>query len=608
MKIDVHAHYIPESCLELQEAGSEPGALVGDMTDLRRRLRDMVTMGVDVQAISPWLGFLNVDLATARRINEGMAEAVNLYPARFIGLAAVPMSSPMEATAELERAVKELDLRGVEIGSNVGRTNLDAKEFAPFYAKAQELGVPVFIHPVESPITVPVAGEAVPRGPVPEVWNHSYDGGYGDDSITAVALDGTGNPIVAGYKKGSRDPDEYATAFLHKFGENGWDRTLQSHDRLNAVAVDGLDHILVTGVRRGSLSGDGYHQAISTCKYTPEGTLSWETIHFNSPWNSGRGIAVDTADNVYVVGDVYTSPGVAHEWAILKYDSGGMLQTGFPIQMDFGNVSNAWDVAHAVEVDAEGNFIVAGQRGVAGGDVDWHVRKYRPDRSLMWEDTYGGAAGLFDIACGVAVDSLGDVVVCGHENRGADNESQADHDWLIVKYRAADGQRLWTQRHESAPGRSEICYAVAVDGLDHLLAVGYLRDEAGLLHWHLLRLNGGDGSVMSHQTWPADQSQVLEAIAYRDRTLALGGSRSNGTDWDTGCALCIPLPARITGFHVLSATTANMQWHGAMEKVAIMNSSVLPSLDWQPLTLPLKDTNTLLNLPTNRESYFRLEE
>jgi len=54
----------------------------------------------------------------------------------------------MEAAAELERSVKELDLRGVEMGSNVGGTNLDAKEFAPFYAKAQELDIPVFIHPV----------------------------------------------------------------------------------------------------------------------------------------------------------------------------------------------------------------------------------------------------------------------------------------------------------------------------------------------------------------------------------------------------------------------------------------------------------------------------
>lgn len=149
MKIDVHAHYTPESCLELQGAGADPGALVGAMTDLGKRLQDMDAMGVDVQAISPWPGLLNRDMAVARRYNKGTAEAVDLHPDRLIGLAAVPMSSPMEAAAELERAIKELGLRGVEIGSNVGGTNLDAKEFAPFYAKAQELDVPVFIHPVQ---------------------------------------------------------------------------------------------------------------------------------------------------------------------------------------------------------------------------------------------------------------------------------------------------------------------------------------------------------------------------------------------------------------------------------------------------------------------------
>ena len=149
MKIDVHCHYIPENCLELQGAGPDPAAMVGDMTDLDRRLRDMDAMGVDIQAISPWLGFLNRDLSTTHRVNDGITQAVDLHPDRLVGLAAVPMSSPAEAAAELERAVKELGLRGVEIGSNVGGKNLDAREFAPFYSKVQELDVPVFIHPVE---------------------------------------------------------------------------------------------------------------------------------------------------------------------------------------------------------------------------------------------------------------------------------------------------------------------------------------------------------------------------------------------------------------------------------------------------------------------------
>ncbi len=149
MKIDIHAHYIPESCLELPGEDRSLAALTGDLTDLGKRLQDMDTAWVDVQAVSPSPRFLNRDLAVARLMNDGIARAVNLHPNRFVGIAAVPMSSPAEAASELERAIRELDLRGVEIGSNVGGTNLDAKEFAPFYAKVQELDVPVFIHPVE---------------------------------------------------------------------------------------------------------------------------------------------------------------------------------------------------------------------------------------------------------------------------------------------------------------------------------------------------------------------------------------------------------------------------------------------------------------------------
>jgi len=148
MKIDVHAHYIPETCLELQGEGPEPASLVGDITNLDKRLADMDAMGVDIQIMSPWLGFLSRDLPTAVRHNDAMAQTVQSHPGRLLGLAAVPLHTPPQAAAELERAVKTLGLRGVEIGSNIDGQNLDHPSLAPFYAKLQELDVPVFIHPV----------------------------------------------------------------------------------------------------------------------------------------------------------------------------------------------------------------------------------------------------------------------------------------------------------------------------------------------------------------------------------------------------------------------------------------------------------------------------
>jgi aminocarboxymuconate-semialdehyde decarboxylase len=59
----------------------------------------------------------------------------------------VPMQAPELAVAELERAVKQLGLRGVEICTNVAGAELSDARFRPFWAKAEELGILVFLHP-----------------------------------------------------------------------------------------------------------------------------------------------------------------------------------------------------------------------------------------------------------------------------------------------------------------------------------------------------------------------------------------------------------------------------------------------------------------------------
>ena len=144
--IDVHAHHVPESLLDLT-TGLVQSRQVGAMTDLDERIADMTGMGVDVQIISPWMGFFARDLAVARRHNDALAESVSKHPTRFRGLAAVPMAEPEQAPAELERAVRELGMCGVEIGTAVLGKNLDEPEFGPLFRKVEELGVPMFIHP-----------------------------------------------------------------------------------------------------------------------------------------------------------------------------------------------------------------------------------------------------------------------------------------------------------------------------------------------------------------------------------------------------------------------------------------------------------------------------
>lgn len=84
----------------------------------------------------------------SRILNDEIAEIVQKYPKRFVGLGTVPMQDVKLAVKELERA-KQIGLVGVQIGSNVNQKNLGEKEFFEFFAACERLSMAVFVHPWE---------------------------------------------------------------------------------------------------------------------------------------------------------------------------------------------------------------------------------------------------------------------------------------------------------------------------------------------------------------------------------------------------------------------------------------------------------------------------
>lgn len=83
---------------------------------------------------------------TSRFFNDHIAEVVERYPKKFIGLGTIPMQHADIAVKEMERC-KKLGLVGIEIGSNVNDINLNEPQFFPIYAAAQELNMAIFVHP-----------------------------------------------------------------------------------------------------------------------------------------------------------------------------------------------------------------------------------------------------------------------------------------------------------------------------------------------------------------------------------------------------------------------------------------------------------------------------
>jgi aminocarboxymuconate-semialdehyde decarboxylase len=120
---------------------------------LDQRLADLDAMGLDMQIIKPpppqcyYAIPLDIAVEAARMVNDGVAEFVGRKPDRFKGFGTVPMPDGNEAANELERCVTQLGFRGVQILTNVNGKELSDAAFAPFWRKAEELGVLVVIHP-----------------------------------------------------------------------------------------------------------------------------------------------------------------------------------------------------------------------------------------------------------------------------------------------------------------------------------------------------------------------------------------------------------------------------------------------------------------------------
>jgi aminocarboxymuconate-semialdehyde decarboxylase len=130
------------------------GTVLARMSDLTERIGNMDAMGVDVQVLSASLVHQGLEwadaqtsLRLARTTNDWIAKAVASHPTRLLGLGTLPLHVPALVVAELERCMRDLGLRGAAISTTAGAMELGDPQLRPFWAKAEELGAIVFIHP-----------------------------------------------------------------------------------------------------------------------------------------------------------------------------------------------------------------------------------------------------------------------------------------------------------------------------------------------------------------------------------------------------------------------------------------------------------------------------
>src|SRR6202140_5520773 len=158
--VDVHSHCYFHEALNLLGDGADKvlppvKGVPEHFIVIEQRLKEMDAMAIDMEilSINPYWYGKDRDLAAAivKVQNEKLAELTASRPERFGAFASLTLQFPDLAAQQLETAVKKQGLRGAAIGASVQGEDFSDPKFHPVWAKAEELGAVLFVHPQSTP-------------------------------------------------------------------------------------------------------------------------------------------------------------------------------------------------------------------------------------------------------------------------------------------------------------------------------------------------------------------------------------------------------------------------------------------------------------------------
>jgi aminocarboxymuconate-semialdehyde decarboxylase len=158
--IDVHTHCFFQDAIDLM--GPEAKGVLPPVKGIpehfivvENRIKAMQAQGIDLQVLSINPFWYRKDLDTSRAIckihNEKLAELCAGRPDHFAAFASLSLQDPQIAVQQLEDAVRNKGLKGAAIGGSFNGEDFSSTKFHPIWAKAEELGAVLFIHPQSTP-------------------------------------------------------------------------------------------------------------------------------------------------------------------------------------------------------------------------------------------------------------------------------------------------------------------------------------------------------------------------------------------------------------------------------------------------------------------------
>ena len=354
-------------------------------------------------------------------------------------------------------------------------------------------------------------------------WQRTLGGTSGDNGIS-VAVDSSDNVYITG--NASNSSNQTMDVLIAKYdslgnvlwqrvlGEPGDDPFIYRLDSGHGIALDSSNNVYIVGYTN-EISDDhnNLSNKILTAKYNSSGTFQWQRAlggtDVSAQDGKGFGIAVDSSNNVYIVGEYY------FDIIIAKYNSSGTLQWQRRLKGVGG--SDSIDSGRGIAVDSSDNVYITGRTGSDGaGSYDVIIAKYNSSGTLQWQRTLGGTNS--ESGQGIAIDNSDNLYIVGQTS----SEGAGETDILIAKYNSS-GNIQW-QRTLGGTG-TESAYSIAVDSSNNVYIIGETETDTFLVYDTLIAKIPGDGTLTGNYgiyTYASssltDASSSLDSSSYTNLT------------------------------------------------------------------------------------------
>ncbi len=323
-----------------------------------------------------------------------------------------------------------------------------------------------------------------------EQWVSRYNGpGNGTDKIVSMKVDALGSVYVTGYSYDISTKNDYLTIkynnsgveqWVVRYGGNGGD------DEVSALGIDTSGNVYVTGYS-GSDSSDPYNYDYATIKYNSSGVEQW-VARYNGLWSGidkATALYVDALGNVYVTGSTYDR-GTKQDYTTIKYSSSGIRQW----VAIYNGTGHGDDVSTEIHVDASGNVYVSGFSYDLYTKNNYVTIKYNSSGIQQWIAQYNGTETEDDIVVDLYVDVSSNVYITGYSY-----DINTKNDYVTIKYNSS-GIQQWIARYHGIGG-DDVATDLHVDTFGNVYATGISLgsrtnsdfatikyDSSGVEQWH----------------------------------------------------------------------------------------------------------------------------